>query len=138
MRLTIDSHDQHHAWTWASVVFAVGAVVLTVFGLPPIDIHGPLHYAGIMDPFCGGTRATLALARGDLATGFHYNPGVPFLAVAMLAGIVRGAVGVVTGRWVTVRWRRLVLVVAVLSVVALEVNQQLHAELLMASGIQTG
>ncbi len=34
------------------------AVAMAVFGLPPVDPHGPFHRFGIMDPLGGGTRYT--------------------------------------------------------------------------------
>lgn len=137
-RLTLESTDRHRAWTIAAGLYATGAIVLAIVGLPPIDWHSPLHYVGIMDPACGGTRATYALAHGDLATAWRYNPGVPVLAFAMVGAAARAAAGWVTGRWVTVvgvrrRWAVALLLV---SLVALEINQQLHADLLTRWGIQ--
>jgi len=38
--------------------------VLAAVGLPPVDLHGPLHYLGVMDPLCGMTRGTVAVLRG--------------------------------------------------------------------------
>lgn len=138
VRLSVDSEDHHRLWSWTSVAFVVGAVGLAIMGLPPIDLHSPLHDAGVMDPLCGGTRATLALARGEVATAFRYNPGVPFLALGVLAGCVRLLVGGVWGRWVTVRAGRLLLVGLLVALVVLEVNQQLHADLLMARDFRAG
>ena len=70
-----------------------------VLGLPPIDLHGPLHWVGIMDPLCGGTRAARYTAIGQWGQAWHYNPLgiVTVLAVGLL--LLRGAVGVTTGRW---------------------------------------
>lgn len=123
-------------------VLAVGVVVIAagmaVFGLPPVDLHGPLHRVGIMGPFCGGTRAARFAAQGDLATAWEYNPA-GILAV-LLAGtaVVRAVVGLTTRRWLTwsLTWtprrRRAVIVVAVLVLAALMVRQQMHADLLIA------
>ena len=49
----------------AAVGLAVGAV-LAAFGMPPVDLHSPLHHMGIMDPLCGMTRGSAATMRGDL------------------------------------------------------------------------
>src|SRR6266511_3702846 len=55
--------------------------IFAVTGPPPLDLHGPLHYLGIMDPLCGMTRGVLWTLRGRLE---------------------RAAVGWLTGRWLTV------------------------------------
>ena len=33
-------------WTWLAVAGLVGAIALAIVGIPSINIHGPLHYAG--------------------------------------------------------------------------------------------
>lgn len=118
----------------AAAALAVGAIALRAFGLPPIDLHSPLHRAGIMDPLCGGTRAALALAHGDPDLAWRYNPLVPFLAVAICGLLVRWCWGRATGRWIAVDLidRRALVVVTAMLVVALWVNQQAHASLLMS------
>lgn len=110
----------------------LGAVYLRTFGLPGADLHGPLHRVGIMDPFCGGTRATYVLVRGDIGAAWSWNPLVPLLAIATVVAVVRFAVGLSTHRWLTVDLPRrawLTFVAGVLAIV--EVNQQLQAERLM-------
>jgi hypothetical protein len=50
--VSLTSHrPESLVWTWLALAGLVGAIVLAIVGLPSIDIHGPLHYAGIMDPF---------------------------------------------------------------------------------------
>lgn len=74
---------------------------MAVFGLPPVDLHGLLHHVGIMDPLCGGTRATAYTARGEWALAWRYNP-LGFLAVvAAAAAVLRAVVGLLARRWVT-------------------------------------
>lgn len=138
LALRIEAEDRHRPWTIAAGLYLVGAAVLALVGLPPIDWHSPLHYIGIMDPLCGGTRATYALAHADLATAWRYNPGVPFLAALMLTAAARAAAGLLTGRWLTVHGlrRRWLLLLGVVLLVALEIRQQLNADLLMQWGIQ--
>lgn len=138
MTLSLEADDRHRAWTIAAGLYVAGAIVLAAVGLPPLDWHSPLHYVGIMDPACGGTRATYALAHGDLVTAWRYNPGVPVLAVVMLAAAVRAIAGRVTGRWLTLSGvpRRWALLIGLGLLVALEINQQLHADLLTQWGIQ--
>lgn len=116
-------------WLCLAAVFAAGA--LAVVGVPPIDIHGPLHYAGIMDPLCGGTRATYLVMHGDLRRGWEYNPAVPVLVVAVVVVLVWSFAGRAMGRWITIAVpRRIGLMIVVAALVALEVNQQSHAALL--------
>ncbi|MGH9116995.1 MAG: DUF2752 domain-containing protein [Acidimicrobiales bacterium] len=123
----------------AASALAVGgaalAVVLAVAGLPPVDLHGPLHYAGIMDPLCGGTRATRLLALGRVADAWRYNPGMFALAAWGGWRLARMGVAAVTGRWPTVRvgWSPGSKILVVVMVAGLQVNQQLHAELLMST-----
>lgn len=113
---------------------AFGTVALRLFGLPPIDLHSPLHSVGIMDPLCGGTRAAVALGEGNLALAWRYNPLVPLLWVAIAALSARWWFGYATGRWLTLditNRRAFALVVGAL-VLALWLNQQANAELLMS------
>lgn len=110
----------------------LGAFALRVGGLPKLDPGGPLHGAGIPCPFCGGTRGTLALARGDIAAAWSWNPVVPLLAIVVVAVIVRAVVGRLTGRWVEVFVpRKLTLGVVIVGMVALQVNQSLQADRLL-------
>jgi len=114
------------------------AAAMAVFGLPPIDLHGPQHYLGIMSPTCGGTRAARLTAQGRLDEAWAYNP----LGIAAVLGAAvvtaRAAIGLTTGRWANVgfAWTRrrkgLVLTLVVALGIALEVRQQLRADLLMS------
>lgn len=134
--LVWSNHDRFRWMTRLALGFAPAAAALWVFGIPPVDIHGPLHYAGIMDPLCGATRATYLLLSGDIGAAALYNPGVFVIAAVVLAILVRGAVGKLTGRWfglvVGARWRRILLVVFVAAVLMLWIRQQVNADLLMA------
>ncbi|MFF5035640.1 DUF2752 domain-containing protein [Nocardia salmonicida] len=120
--------------TVSAVVIAVAATALRVVGVPSVDLHGPTHFLGLMDPFCGGTRATYLLLAGDVSESLRYNPGVLVLATVVVLALARGAVGVLTGHWLQIALRpgmgralRIVLGVAVL---ALWVRQQINADLL--------
>jgi hypothetical protein len=104
---------------------------LVVSGVPHADIHGLLHYVGVMDPFCGGTRSMYLTLHGHLREAVRYNPAGPLLALAAVAMLVRAASGRSTGYWVSVRMPRMVWIpLLVVAVSALEINQQLHAALL--------
>ncbi|WP_161962524.1 DUF2752 domain-containing protein [Nocardioides speluncae] len=138
IRFHIEGRDRHW-WLTGGAMLALGiAVAMAVLGLPPVDLHGPLHKVGIMDPFCGGTRAARYTAQGDLAEAWRYNPLSILVVYGAGLAIGRAAVGVVTQRWltVTIGWtsRRRHWVIAVLAVlmVMLEIRQQLRADLLMA------
>lgn len=129
------------AWLPVTVVAAVGtttAVGLAVFGLPGVDLHGPLHFLGIMDPLCGGTRAIRLATQGHWAQSWEYNPvGIPVLVVFVTL-IGRAAFGLVTHHWYTLRfgWTRrrawIALVVLLAVTVALEARQQSLATLLIS------
>lgn len=128
--------DRHRAITWMAVAGICVGAAMAVWGLPPVDLHGPLHYAGVMDPLCGGTRSVRLTFAGRWGEAWRYNPLGPFLAIGAVLVVARTFVGVVSGRWLTVvpapRWwaRWWVWVPAVVLGVALEVNQHAHAALL--------
>jgi hypothetical protein len=128
----IRRYDDHPAWTRIALCGLLVALLLAILGLPPVDLHGALHYLGVMDPFCGGTRSVYLTLHGHLRDALHYNPAGPILVVAALALLLRAAVGWTSRRWVDVHmpWR-VRIPVALLALVALEINQQLHAALLM-------
>jgi hypothetical protein len=107
------------------------AVLLAIVGLPRVDIHGPLHYLGVMDPLCGGTRSVYLTMHGHLRDALRYNPASPMLVLAAAALLMRTALGRATGYFLSVHVpRRHLIPVMVVALVALEVNQQLHAGLL--------
>ena len=110
----------------------LAATVLAAVGLPPVDLHGPLHYLGVMDPLCGMTRGTVAVLRGRLGQAVAYNPASPLLVAGALLAVGRWLFGRLTGRWldVTLRPTRLTVGIAAALVLALWVNQQAHAALL--------
>jgi hypothetical protein len=124
--------DRH----WALAPLAAGGLLvagtLAVVGLPPVDLHGPLHYLGIMDPLCGMTRGTVAVLRGQLSRAVAYNPASPLLVAGATLVLGRWLVGRLTGRWLEVRVhpRRVAWGIGVVAVLVLWVNQQAHAALL--------
>ena len=108
----------------------VAAGLLAWFGMPPLNLHSPLHFVGVMDPFCGVTRGSAATMRGDLGDAWWYNPASPLVIVGGLAVVGRSIVGQATGRWVCVCVERTRLSVALAGVafVVLDVYQQLHVD----------
>ncbi|MGP3920141.1 DUF2752 domain-containing protein [Nonomuraea sp. 10N515B] len=127
-----DSSDRHRVWTYVAAAGLLVGAMLAIFGLPPADVHTPLHHVGIMDPLCGGTRALRYTMLTEWRLAWTYNPLSPLLAVGAVLALVRHLVGVLSGRWLTIEWRwsKPVIVVLALAVIALAVNQQLHAGLL--------
>ena len=128
--------NDHNRWEWLGRVALVGlaaGAVLAIAGLPPVDVHGPLHYVGIMDPLCGGTRGLRLMMRGHLASAWRDNPLAVFLPPAAVAALAREATGRITGRWADIAvGRRLAWAVTAVALTILEINQQAHAALLTA------
>jgi hypothetical protein len=136
LRWSWQTHDGHRLVTVAAFLGVAAAGMMALVGLPPVDLHGPLHYLGIMDPLCGGTRAARYTMRGDLVQAWRYNPLGIFAVAGAVAAAGRAVVGTLTRRWVTVaigwtsRRRRLVIGLILAVVAVLEVRQQLLASLL--------
>jgi hypothetical protein len=131
-----ERRDRHRVVTLVALVGLVTAGAMALFGLPPVDLHGPLHRFGIMDPFCGGTRAARYTAQGEWASAWQYNPLGIVAVWGAAAATLRAVVGLLSRRWLTVRlqwtpWRRrLVIAAGVALFVALAVRQQLRVDLL--------
>lgn len=126
-----DDADDHVGWILAALAAGVVAMALALFGLPPVSVHGPFHYLGIMDPLCGMTRATRLLARGDVLSAWRYNPGSFLLGALAILVITRAVVGRLSGQWWRVDFdRRRMALTSAFMFAALEINQQLHASLL--------
>jgi hypothetical protein len=93
-----------------------------------------LHYAGIMDPQCGMTRAVRLLALGRFTDAWAFNPASFALLIVVGALLVRAVIGAVTHMWAHLEVNarpQFALAVTVLTGV-LWVNQQSHASLLMS------
>lgn len=134
---TWERQDHHVGVTVVALAGLTVAGAMALFGLPPVDLHGPLHRFGIMDPLCGGTRAARFTAQGEWALAWQYNPlGIAAVLGAAVATL-RAGVGLLSRRWLTVRlqwtpWRkRLAVTVGISVFVALMIRQQLRADLLI-------
>nr|MCH9731468.1 DUF2752 domain-containing protein [Actinomycetes bacterium] len=67
----------------------------------------------------------------NLSEAVGYNPAGPIVLAAAVTMVARAVVGRVFHRWLNIRIpARILLPVALVALVALEVNQQLHADLL--------
>jgi len=137
VNVIVEPRDRHRAVLFVALVGLMAALVMALAGLPPVDLHGPLHRHGIMDPLCGGTRALRLAARGHLLRAVQWNPASPLLLLGAVAFVSRTLIGYLTGSWANLRisWRRpsfwMPLVVAL---VALEVRQQHLAPMLLREG----
>lgn len=135
IRLWWDQRDRHHKLTkTASIGVTIGAL-LALFGLPPVDVHGPLHYVGIMAPTCGGTRALRLAFLGQFGASLTYNPLSLLLATGAIGFLTRHVYGTLTGRWLSFRVSRswTAIFLAAVAMILLEINQQMHAALLMTT-----
>lgn len=136
LAVRIDTADGHRVATLIALGSVVVAAGLAVIGLPSIDLHGPLHRMGIMDPFCGGTRSARLTVLGHWGLAWTYNPLGLVTVIGATALVVRSAVGVLTHRWLNVSWhpsarlRWLLISAAVVVLVLLEIRQQSLAWLL--------
>jgi len=133
IRVGWSDRDEWRHLTGLALVGLVLAGGLAVLGLPSIDLHGPLHRFGIMDPLCGMTRGLRDVMLGQLGRAVDYNPASPVLVMGAIGAVVRGMIGRLSGRWLTFRPppTRSTLLALTGALAALWVNQQLHAALLM-------
>lgn len=138
IQVSWQDRDRHRLVTAVATAGVLAATAMAVFGLPPVDLHGPLHRLGIMDPLCGGTRAARYAARAQWSLAWEYNPLGIITVLGAAAAAARTATGTLLGRWATAEltWtpsrRRLFLGILAALLIALEVRQQLRADLLMA------
>src|SRR5260370_17429443 len=70
-------HDAHPMWTRIALFGLLAALLLAIFGMPPVDLHGLLHYVGVMDPFCGGTRSVSLTLPAPLRAAAPFHPPPP-------------------------------------------------------------
>ncbi|MBU4337236.1 MAG: DUF2752 domain-containing protein [Actinobacteria bacterium] len=135
-RLRWEPTDRYAAFTYIAVGGVLASSALAIWGLPVLDLHGPLHRLGIMDFLCGGTRAAYFTTRGRWAMAWYYNPLGPLAVIGAAVMTLRAGVGLATRRWLAVeggfRGRsRAVLVAGCVAAVALTVRQQLLVDVLL-------
>ncbi|WP_343905790.1 DUF2752 domain-containing protein [Nocardioides aquiterrae] len=129
--------DELRIVTVIGLLGLAAAATMAVFGLPPVDLHGPLHRMGIMDPLCGGTRAARLTAQGNLTEAWRYNPLGILATLAAAAALARLLIGVLGRRWLNVHiaWTprriRIALAVVAVATILLEIRQQGRADLLL-------
>lgn len=138
LRIVLEDRDRWPVLAPAAATGLAAGVLMARIGLPPVDLHGPLHrWWGVMDPLCGGTRAVRLAAMGDFTTAWSDNPLGPILVTGALVALVRWSAATVTRRWLVIEvtlprsLRIAARIVTVLLVALLEVRQQLSAPLLL-------
>lgn len=110
------------------------AAMLAIIGGVPFDL--PMmatHLVHWVEPTCGLTRGSTAIARGDLGLAWRYNPASFAVMTFGVLGLMRVATGVLTGRWVNIRPRigPLGWVAVLIGVGLLGLHQQEHAQFVM-------
>lgn len=106
-------------------------ILVATLGQPPFGFH-PLHVFGVMGPTCGMTRGVMWFARGDIARAWAFNPGSLLVLPTMGVLLIRAAYGRLTGRWLSISFRKRQRIVVLLVVVVLiTIRQQLQADFLM-------
>lgn len=128
-----DDYDRHRTWTGLALIGIPLAILLAVFGQPPIGLKGPLYYLGIMGPTSGMTRGVMWMSRGNVGRAWMFNPASLAVLPSVALVLVRAAYGRLTGRWLSVSiqpypW---LLVLVMVAVLALAVRQQLQVDLLL-------
>lgn len=133
----VDPRDTQRLATRTAVGGVMAAFVLGIVGGFPLDMPMPTQFFGIVGPSCGLSRGSTAIARGDFALAWRYNPA-SFLVMGFGAyGVVRLACGTLFGRWptVNVRLRRLGWAAVGLAAVALTLYQQTNADFIINSSL---
>lgn len=136
---TWDRKDGHRVVTVIAMILAGIAITMAIAGLPPVDLHGPLHKMGIMDPLCGGTRSARYTAQGNLVEAWRYNPLGIFVVLGSLVVVLRTTLGLLSRRWLNIsmrispRARLLAIGLVVVLTVLLEIRQQMRADLLITN-----
>jgi hypothetical protein len=121
---------------WLTCVVALGVAAafgLALIGGLPVALPMPTHAIGMVDPTCGLTRASIALARGDLSSAWRFNPAAFVLAGFAVAVVLRTMWGLTRHRWVSIRVPMTAprLAVAVVVLAGWWAYQQSNAEFIM-------
>ena len=135
VRLDVSDQDRMRLVTILALGGLVLAAVLALIGGLPFDLPMPTHAIGWVEPSCGLTRGSTAIARGDLSLAWRYNPA-SFLAVAFGAvGLCRAIIGFLTRRWINVEGRLGVpgWIAIVVAIAGLWLHQQNNADFVINS-----
>ena len=131
----VSDRDETRTVTYLALGGIAAAVMLALIGGFPINMPMPTMAFGWVTPTCGLTRGSTALARGDFALAWHYNPASFLVMGYGVYGIARFVGGTITGRWVNLRVRggRYGGILLVVAFVALGAYQQMHADFIIHS-----
>jgi len=103
MMISFADTDEMRWLTRAVALGVAAAFVLALIDGMPVALPMPTHAIGMVDPTCGLTRASIALARGDLLAAWRFNPAVFVLAGIAVAVVLRTVWGLTQHRWVSIR-----------------------------------
>lgn len=113
---TLDADRQRPLAMLGGVAVATG-LVLTATGDDGLVLCPYRVCTGGYCPGCGGTRAARQLLGGDIAGAWHHHPWVVLAAAQLL--ILGGIVLLTRSRVPTIEWRRWLLPLTVVNVVAM-------------------
>lgn len=131
--VTVGPEDQQRIITRLAVGGLMLAALLAIVGGLPVDLPMPTHLVGWVEPTCGLTRGSTAIARGDPGLAWRYNPA-SFAVIAFgVLGLARALIGGLAGKWVNVDARIGPVGWAVLlgGLVLLGLHQQANAQFVM-------
>lgn len=130
---TVAERDEMRWLSWTVLIGVGVAVVLAMIGGMPVALPMPTHAVGLVDPTCGLTRASTALARADFVSAWRFNPAAFLIAALAAATAVRAVYGAATGRWVTVRvtWTKRTVIWVLVAVALWWTYQQTNAQFIM-------
>jgi hypothetical protein len=95
-RRPLAGREVDHERLWLSIALAGAALAVLWIAAGHEELPHVIcpfrHLTGIPCVACGGTRAVLALARGEVQAAFLWNPLVAAFAIAALAWLLYAAV----------------------------------------------
>jgi len=129
------SADTAQWLTLVSIVGLAAAGLLAVVGGLPFELPMPTYRFGVVTPTCGLTRGSTAIARGEFALAWAYNPA-SFLVMGFGAvGLTLVGVAQATGQWIMINCTRSRSAWALigLAIAALWMYQQSNADFIITS-----
>ena len=133
LNVSVGPKDRQAQITRLSIGGLLLAAVLAVAGGLPFDLPMPTHLVGWVEPTCGLTRGSTAIARGEIGLAWRYNPASFAVMGFGLLGVLRAGLGFLAGRWINFKVRIAPggWAVIVLALVLLGIHQQNNAQFVM-------